>query len=65
MWLPTPVVLSFTLLVKLLEQSLLTGLPKGAGVGHVVTGSEDAAQSVESRVADGAADASVPGGTTA
>ena len=42
MSLPTPIVLTFTLLVKMLEQMLLTGLPKGSGVGQVITGYEDA-----------------------
>jgi coenzyme F420 hydrogenase subunit beta len=41
MALPTPVVLAFTTLIKLLEQSLLSGLPKGDGVGAFVTGRED------------------------
>ena len=40
MALPTPIVLIFTLTIKLLEQSLLFGLAKGKGVGKVITGFE-------------------------
>ncbi len=40
MALPTPIVLVFTLTIKLLEQSLLQGLVKGKGVGKVITGFE-------------------------
>lgn len=46
MRLPTPVVLCFTLFVKVLEQWLLSNLPKGQGVGAVMTGYEDLADSI-------------------
>lgn len=43
MKLPTPMVLVFTLLIKVIEESLLAGFGKGSGVGKVITGhnSED------------------------
>jgi coenzyme F420 hydrogenase subunit beta len=56
--LPTFVVLGFTLLVKLVEQSLLSNLPKGSGVGGLITGYEpplDAAAALPARLSPRAA----------
>lgn len=43
--LPTPVVLSFTLVIKLLEQSLIPDFKNTKGVGSVITGHEDGSPS--------------------
>jgi coenzyme F420 hydrogenase subunit beta len=48
MRLPTPIVLVYTLLLKLVEQTLVTGLPKSRGVGLVVTGAEEGSETLSS-----------------
>lgn len=52
MALPTPIILVFTLTVKLLEQSLLNGLAKGKGVGRVITGFEAETPAAQLRTPD-------------
>jgi coenzyme F420 hydrogenase subunit beta len=47
MKLPTPVVLVFTLMVKVLEETLLLGISKGEGVGPTVTGFEGVGKGVD------------------